>query len=94
MFAPKFVGEIFELPHMKPPTTIPTGSSSPPPPLVYLKTLSLSPRVFEVMNFFSEEEANSVVHTALTETSDSHRMKRSSTGATDPDGKLPLSFNA
>jgi hypothetical protein len=80
MFAPKFVGEIFELPHVISPTTSPTGSSKPP--LVYLKTMSLSPRVFEVMNFFSQEEANSVVETALTETSESHRMKRSSTGAT------------
>lgn len=80
MFAPKFVGEIFELPHVTTPTTSPTATSEPP--LVYLKTMSLSPRVFEVMNFFSQEEANSVVETALTETSESHRMKRSSTGAT------------
>jgi len=72
IFAPKYLGEIFHLPHVH----APTGSP------VYLQTLSLSPRVFEVKNFYSEEEADAIVHTALTETAESHKMRRSSTGAT------------
>lgn len=72
IFAPKFVGERIELPHIK----------SPNKQIVSLEVLSVSPRVFEIKNFFSDDEADAIVHKALTETADSHKMKRSSTGAT------------
>jgi len=71
MFSPKFVGEIFDLPHVKTP-----GGHA-----VSLEVLSLSPKVFEVKNFFADYEADAIVNKALTEKSESHRMKRSSTGA-------------
>jgi hypothetical protein len=71
MFAPKYVGEIFELPHVKVPKDLP----------VWLEVISLSPRVFDVFNFFDREESAAIVDKALKETSETHRIKRSSTGA-------------
>lgn len=71
VFAPSFVGEIFELPHVK------VASGEP----VSLEVLSLSPRVFDVKNFYSRDESAEIVKKAMAETSDSHRIKRSSTGA-------------
>lgn len=72
MFAPSYVGEIFHLPHVE-------GADEK---LVYLEVLSLNPRVFDVFNFFSREESQELVDKAKNETSESHRIKRSSTGAT------------
>lgn len=72
MFAPSFVGEIFHLPHVE-------GADDRP---IYLEVLSLNPRVFDVFNFFSREESKELVDKAKAETSESHRIKRSSTGAT------------
>jgi hypothetical protein len=71
MFAPKFVGEVFELPHV-------TGDQGAP---ISLKVLSTNPRVFDVLNFFSREESTNLVNRALKETSETHRIKRSTTGA-------------
>jgi hypothetical protein len=71
MFAPAFIGEIFELPHVE-------GSDNKN---IHLEVLSLSPRVFDVFNFFSREESQDLVDRAVAETSESHRIKRSSTGA-------------
>jgi prolyl 4-hydroxylase len=71
MFAPKFVGEIFHLPHV-------TGDQGAP---ISLEVLSLSPRVFDVLNFFSRDESANLVERALKETSTSHKIKRSTTGA-------------
>lgn len=71
MFAPSYIGEVFHLPH------VPTASNKP----VSLKVLSLRPRVFDVINFFSKDESSNIVAKALAETSDSHKIKRSSTGA-------------
>lgn len=70
MFAPSHVGEIFELPHV-----ISFGEP------VSLEVLSLSPRVFDIKNFYSRDESAEIVKKAIAETSDSHRIKRSSTGA-------------
>jgi hypothetical protein len=70
MFAPKDVGEIFELPHV----VVPNGEP------VYLKVLSISPRVFDIYNFFTKEESSELVQRALKETSATHKMKRSTTG--------------
>mmetsp|Transcript_50011 Transcript_50011/g.150449 ORF Transcript_50011/g.150449 Transcript_50011/m.150449 type:complete len:346 (-) Transcript_50011:820-1857(-) len=72
MFAPAYVGETFELPHVN------VASGKP----VSLEVLSLSPRVFDVKNFYSREESAEIVTKALAEKSESHRIKRSSTGAT------------
>jgi hypothetical protein len=71
LFAPKFVGEIFDLSHV-------TGDDGAP---ISLKALSLSPRVFDILNFWSQAESDSVKERALKEKSESHRIKRSTTGA-------------
>ncbi|EJK65613.1 hypothetical protein THAOC_13503 [Thalassiosira oceanica] len=71
IFAPKYVGEIFELPHVSVPENLP----------VWLEVISLEPRVFDVFNFFDRDESAAIVDKALKETSESHRIKRSSTGA-------------
>jgi hypothetical protein len=72
MFAPAFVGEEFYLPHIQ--------GADPTKP-VYMKVLSLSPRVFDIFNFFTKEESSGLVERALKETKASHRIKRSTTGA-------------
>jgi hypothetical protein len=72
MFAPAHIGEIIHLPHV-------TGGDPNKP--VYLEVLSVSPRVFDLVNFFSKDESATIVERALEETSESHRIKRSSTGA-------------
>eukprot|EP00559_Dactyliosolen_fragilissimus_P002478 CAMPEP_0184865724 /NCGR_PEP_ID=MMETSP0580-20130426/18819_1 /TAXON_ID=1118495 /ORGANISM="Dactyliosolen fragilissimus" /LENGTH=640 /DNA_ID=CAMNT_0027365023 /DNA_START=48 /DNA_END=1967 /DNA_ORIENTATION=- len=72
MFAPSYVGEVFELPHV-------SVSSGMP---VSLKVISLSPKVFDLINFFDKNESSDIVQKAIAETSDTHKMKRSSTGAT------------
>jgi hypothetical protein len=71
MFAPSYVGEVFTLAHVK----------HPNPEPVTLKVLSVSPRVFDVVDFFEEDESKAIVDKALRETSESHKIKRSSTGA-------------
>ena len=55
MFAPKFVGERFELAHVD-------NSDSEP---VWLEVLSISPRVFEVHNFFTPNEATDLIEKPL-----------------------------
>jgi hypothetical protein len=71
VFAPKFLGEIFRLPHVE-------GANEQ---TIYLEVLSLSPRVFDVFNFFSRDESQELVERAVAEKSESHKIKRSSTGA-------------
>jgi hypothetical protein len=71
MFAPSHVGEIFYLPHVQ-------GAGDKP---IYLEVLNLEPRVFDVFNFFSREESKELVDRAIAETKESHRIKRSTTGA-------------
>jgi hypothetical protein len=75
MFAPEYVGEIFELNHI--------SQISDPDKPIYLKVLSLDPRVFDIYNYFSTSEADDIVQRALAETSPSHRMHRSTTGTTE-----------
>jgi len=48
---------------------------------VTLETLSLSPRVFRLHNFFTPDEADRLVQNALNEKEEANRLKRSSTGA-------------
>jgi len=71
MFAPSYVGEIFEIEH------VPSKIDQP----ISLKVMSLSPKVFDVINFFDKDESKDIVSKAIAETSESHKMKRSSTGA-------------
>lgn len=71
MHAPSHVGEIFDLPHVKGPMGLP----------VSLEVISVEPRVFDVHNFFTKEESADLVRRALEEKSESHRIKRSTTGA-------------
>lgn len=71
MFAPSHVGEVFDLPH------VPGADQRS----IYLEVLSLEPRVFDVFNFFSREESQDLVNRAIAEKSESHRIKRSTTGA-------------
>lgn len=71
MFAASDVGEIIDLSHVD----NPAGNK------VYLETISVSPRIFEIHNFFTGHEADRVVHNAVTMTADTHKFKRSSTGA-------------
>jgi hypothetical protein len=72
MFAPAHIGEIIHLPHVK------GGDPNKP---VYLEVLSVSPRVFDLVNFFSKDESATIVERALEEKSETHKIKRSSTGA-------------
>lgn len=72
LFTAMSVGDIIPLPHVK------GGDPTMP---VYLEALSLSPRVFDVVNFFSPIESYQVVQRALKETRDLYRMQRSTTGA-------------
>jgi hypothetical protein len=72
MFTPTYIGEIIQLPHV---------SGGDPTQPVYLEVLSISPRVFDLVNFFSKKESAELVTRALEEKTESHRVKRSSTGA-------------
>eukprot|EP01038_Epipyxis_sp_PR26KG_P012077 gene12077-16162_t len=49
---------------------------------IILETISVEPRIFKVYNFFTEEEADKLIENALSLSDDTHRLKRSSTGAT------------
>ena len=71
MFAPKYIGEVFTLSHL------PSSHNTP----ISLTVLSLSPRLFDIHNFFTRDESSRIVDKALRETRELYRMKRSSTGA-------------
>jgi hypothetical protein len=73
-FAPAFVGEIIQLDHMK----LMPDASKP----VRLKVLSTKPKVFDILNVFTKDEAESVVQRALAETSPTHKIQRSTTSGT------------
>jgi len=57
-FAPSYIGEKFVLDHMSKDLGEP----------VIIEVLSLKPRIFELYNFFSDEEGQALIKTALTET--------------------------
>lgn len=71
MFAPSYVGEIFQISHVK-------DSLGQP---ISLEVLSLDPRVFDIYNFFSADEAHSLIDKAVKETSPTYRLHRSTTGS-------------
>jgi hypothetical protein len=72
MFAPSHVGQIIDLPQVK--------GADPTKP-VYLEVMSLSPRVFDLVNFFTREESETLIDRAHKEQREDFRIKRSSTGA-------------
>lgn len=84
MFAPKYVGELFEMPHV-------SGREGQP---ISIEVLSLEPRVFDVFNFFSPEEADELIKKALSETSETHKLSRSTTGIVGNFYKKRTSDNA
>lgn len=73
MFAPSYVGEIFKLDHVQ------DAMGNP----LSMEVLSLNPRVFDIFNFFSEDEAQNLIDKALNEKSSTHGLHRSTTGATN-----------
>jgi len=73
MFAPSYVGEIFKLDHVQ------DAMGNP----LSMEVLSLNPRVFDIFNFFSEDEAQTLIDKALNEKSETHKLHRSTTGATN-----------
>lgn len=72
-----FIWPSFELGHR----AIASSVKEPPNknPIV-LETLSLSPRVFRIYNFFTEEDSKILIKNALELTEEDYRLKRSSTG--------------
>lgn len=84
MFAPQFVGETFDLPHA-------TGREGQP---ISIRVLSLEPRVFDIFNFFSPVEAKELIDKALGETSETHKLHRSTTGLNGQFFKKRTSDNA
>lgn len=75
IFAPAYVGEIFRLDHLK---LLPDVNKP-----IYLEVLSTRPKVLDILNVFTPEEADEVVRRALAETSPTHKIKRSTTGTTE-----------
>jgi hypothetical protein len=73
IFAPSHVDEIFELNHMK---LLPNINKP-----ISLKVLSVNPKIFDIINVFTKDEALAVVQRALEEKSPSHKIKRSTTGS-------------
>lgn len=73
MFAPSHVGEVFKLTHV-------TGLKEEP---ISIEVLSLEPRVFDIHNFFSPDEAQGLIDKALAETSETHGLHRSTTGTSE-----------
>lgn len=76
MFAPSFVGEKFILDHVEGST-----DEEDPKPIV-VETISLNPRLFEIYDFFSKEEARHLIRKVLMEKDEDLGLHRSRTGAT------------
>lgn len=75
MFAPAYVGEVFDLSHLM--------MRPDPEKAIYMTVLSTNPRVFDIVNIFSREEADEVVARALAETSETYGLHRSTTGSNE-----------
>jgi hypothetical protein len=69
MLAPSYVGEKFIVDYV------------PDWHVIEVEVISVEPRLFELKGFFTHEEADNLVELALSETADSHRLKRSTTGS-------------
>lgn len=48
---------------------------------IILETISVKPRLFRLLNFFTDEEADAMINNVLTTSTKSHMLKRSTTGA-------------
>lgn len=72
-----FIWPSFELGHL---AIAPTVKLPPGYKPIILETLSKSPRVFKIYNFFTEEESDFLVDRAQSMQEDAFRLKRSSTG--------------
>lgn len=70
MFTPFEVGKEIEL-----------ADISPLGKPVILKTISQQPKIFEIINFFDEADADFLIANALSIRSETHRLKRSTTGS-------------
>ena len=68
------IGEIFELNHLKLLPDVVNKS-------ITLEVLSITPKIFDILNIFTKMEANQIVQRALNEKSPSHKIKRSTTGS-------------
>lgn len=79
-FAPGEVGETFDLSHLP----HPQGKK------MYLETMSVSPKVFEIKNFFVEEEADDLIERAIGSSSKTHGLKRSTTGVDSEQGEISV----
>lgn len=71
MFPALQIGEKISLPHIR--------GGNPEEP-VCLQVLSVVPRIFEVHNFFDRGDSDDLVESAVTETREIYRIKRSSVG--------------
>ena len=95
MFAPSFVGEVFELSHM---TLGPefevveddneTTSTTTTQPLISLEVLSVDPRIFEITNFVTPSEVQTVIDSSIQEQDPTFRLERSLVGVSR-DGHQP-----
>jgi len=72
-----FIWPSFELGHRAVASTVKLPWGYDP---IVLETLSTSPRVFRIYNFFTEDESNKLIENALQLTEEEYRLKRSSTG--------------
>jgi hypothetical protein len=82
MFAPSHVGETFEISHVQGLPNINNDNNT----TIVLEVLSVEPRVFDVHNFFSVEEAQGLIAKALAETSETYGLHRSTTGTANQTG--------
>jgi hypothetical protein len=64
------IGHITEVTHATSPSGIP----------ITLETLSTTPRIFKVSNFFTSQESDYLIQHALSITDNEFKLKRSSTG--------------
>jgi hypothetical protein len=72
-----FIWPSFELGHRAIASSVTDPPNDNP---VVLETLSTSPRVFRIYNFFTEEDSEALIQNALKLTEEDYRLKRSSTG--------------
>ena len=80
-----FVWPTFEIGHKAIVSRVVTNCSSP----IEIVTLSQHPRLFRLLNFFSEEEADELMAHALTITEEDYRLQRSTTGQDDDASIVP-----
>jgi hypothetical protein len=74
MFAASYVGEKFVVDHVQ---------ENVPDKTIVLEVISVNPRIFEIYNFFSHDESDEIIDKALNDTSETHGLHRSTTGATN-----------